>query len=50
MDALPTLDAHAHLAPSRASEELRDAGATLAMTLSLDEVAQAIERKESLVA
>lgn len=39
MDAgpLPTLDAHAHLDPTAASEELERSGAVLANTLSLNE-------------
>ncbi len=39
MDHLPSLDAHAHFDPHRTPDELRDAGAVLAMTLSLDEAA-----------
>lgn len=37
--AVPSLDAHAHFAPARTAGELRDAGAVLAMTLSLEEAA-----------
>lgn len=43
-DTLPTLDAHAHLHPSRYPEELAGCGAVLAMTLSLDESAMALQR------
>lgn len=39
MAQLPSLDAHAHLDPRRTPDELQDAGAVLAMTLSLDEAA-----------
>jgi TatD DNase family protein len=39
MAAVPSLDAHAHFAPTRTAGELRDAGAVLAMMLSLEEVA-----------
>ncbi|MDD5263764.1 MAG: TatD family hydrolase [Candidatus Bipolaricaulis sp.] len=45
-----SLDAHAHVEPTRTSEELAQAGAVLAMTLSLVEAAAAVERRESLVA
>ncbi|MCX6096462.1 MAG: TatD family hydrolase [Candidatus Bipolaricaulota bacterium] len=47
---LPTLDAHAHVDPARAPEELRRSGAVLAMTLSLDEAAQVIGRPEPQIA
>jgi TatD DNase family protein len=46
MSHLVTLDAHAHLDPARTPAELRGTGAVLAMTLSLDEAAQVIGRKE----
>lgn len=46
MGTLLTLDAHAHLDPRRSGEELADSGAVLAMTLSLDEAAQAVDRHE----
>jgi TatD DNase family protein len=39
MADLPSLDAHAHLDPRRPPDELQDAGAVLAMTLSLAEAA-----------
>ena len=48
-DSIP-LDAHAHVKPSRTSEELSEAGAVLAVTLSLDEAAAVVGRHESLVA
>ncbi|MEN6369854.1 MAG: TatD family hydrolase [Thermotogota bacterium] len=44
------LDAHAHIRPARTSEELAPAGAILAMTLSLDEAAAVVGRRELLVA
>ncbi len=47
---LPSLDAHAHIRPTRTSAELADAGAVLAMTLSLDEADKVIKRDEPLVA
>jgi TatD DNase family protein len=50
MADLPSLDAHAHIDPSRTSVELAEAGAVLAMTLSLDEADKVIGRKEALVA
>ena len=43
---LPTLDAHAHLAPTHSSKDLEGSGAILAMTLSLDEAALGVHRKE----
>lgn len=46
MAALPTLDAHAHLDAAQPPAELAATGAVLAMTLSLDEAAQAIDRAE----
>jgi len=45
-----SLDAHAHFDPKRASAELAEAGAVLAMTLSLDEADKVVHRKEPLVA
>jgi TatD DNase family protein len=45
-----SLDAHAHLDPRRSSHELSDAGAVLAMTLSLDEADKVVHREEPLVA
>jgi len=44
MENLPSLDAHAHLHLARSSEELAGCGTVLAMTLSLDEAAQAVGR------
>ncbi len=44
-----SLDAHAHIKPGRTSEELAQAGAVLAMTLSLDEAAAVADRREPLV-
>lgn len=49
-DKLPSIDAHAHLHPSRSSKELAKSGAVLASTLSLDEAVQGIGRKEPLIA
>jgi TatD DNase family protein len=49
MSALPTLDAHAHFAPTRTAQELTRSGVVLAVTLSLDEAAQAIGREEPFV-
>ncbi|MCX6094971.1 MAG: TatD family hydrolase [Candidatus Bipolaricaulota bacterium] len=45
-----SLDCHAHVKPTRTSEELAPAGAVLAMTLSLDEAAAVVDRREPLVA
>lgn len=50
MQEFPTLDAHAHLDPKRSSQELAEAGAVLAMTLSLDEAEKVLPRKEALIA
>ncbi len=47
---LPSLDAHAHFRPGRTPAELAPAGAVLAMTGSLDEAAQAVGRRDALVA
>jgi len=49
MKALPTLDAHAHLDPARASKELTNSGAVLAMTLSLNEADVGIGRLEPMI-
>lgn len=46
METLLPLDAHAHLAPARTSSELVGTGAVLAMTLSLDEAALVVDRRE----
>jgi len=45
-----SLDCHAHVRPTRTSEELLPAGAILAMTLSLDEAASVVDRREPFVA
>jgi TatD DNase family protein len=49
-ETMPSLDAHAHLDPGRTSEELAGTGAVLAFTLSLDEAAHTLERREPLIA
>ena len=49
MPDLPSLDAHAHFDPSRESVELSQVGAVLAMTLSLDEAAKVLQRREPLI-
>jgi TatD DNase family protein len=41
---LPTLDAHAHLDPTRNPDKLLECGAVLAMTLSLDEAENAAQQ------
>ena len=46
MKTLPSLDAHAHIDPSRPSDELTDTGVVLAMTFALDGGAVAIQRRE----
>jgi TatD DNase family protein len=46
MEALPPLDAHAHLSPDRTSDELASSGVVLAMTLSLDEAGRVVGRQE----
>jgi TatD DNase family protein len=46
----PTLDAHGHITPKHSSKDLEDSGAVLAMTLSLDEAALGVSRKESSIA
>ena len=45
-----SLDAHAHIDPKRTSEEIKDAGAVLAMTLSLDEAEKVLSRREKMIA
>jgi TatD DNase family protein len=50
MSSLPSLDAHAHIDPARTSDELAGSGAVLAMTLSLDEAALVIGRREGCIA
>jgi TatD DNase family protein len=46
---LPTLDAHVHIAHSHGAAALEGAGAALAMTLSLEEASQAVDRTDSIV-
>jgi TatD DNase family protein len=50
MVTLPPIDAHAHIACSRSPLELVTSGAVLAMTLSLDEAAKALDRCEPYIA
>jgi TatD DNase family protein len=50
MPALPTLDAHAHLAQTCSAAQLAETGMVLAMTLALDEAAQAVSRREPHIA
>jgi TatD DNase family protein len=45
-----SLDAHAHFDPKRTPDELADSGAVFAMTLSLDEAAQVVSRKDPHIA
>jgi TatD DNase family protein len=47
METLPSLDAHAHLDPTRTADELAGTGVVLAMTLSLNEAALGIVRDEA---
>ena len=49
MKTLPSLDAHAHLDPSRTAPELASSGAVLAMTLSLKEAALAVDRHDPYI-
>lgn len=49
METLPPLDAHAHLDPARSSGELAGTGPVLAMTVSLEEAATAIDRVEPYI-
>lgn len=46
----PTLDAHAHLDPSRSPDELAASGAVLAMSLSLDAAERALNRTDPHIA
>jgi TatD DNase family protein len=46
MKELPSLDAHAHLDHARTVDELADSGSVLAMTLSLEEAALAVDRHD----
>jgi TatD DNase family protein len=50
MESLLSLDAHAHLRSTHSTEELADAGAVLAMSLSLDEAAQVVGRGDPIIA
>jgi len=50
MKTLLSLDAHAHFDPARTPEELQDSGIVLAMTLSLNEAARVIGRREPNIA
>jgi len=45
-----SLDAHAHIHPSRKSDEIEKAGVVLAMTLSLEEAEAVIGRQEQSIA
>jgi hypothetical protein len=45
MNQLPTLDAHGHLSSEHSSEELTSSGTVLAMTLSLDEAENVVDRQ-----
>jgi len=47
---LPSLDAHAHFDPHRSLAKLAEAGPVHAMTLSLDETARVVDRKEPIIA
>jgi TatD DNase family protein len=49
MKALPSLDAHAHIDPACNADELKESGAVLAMTLSLEEAVLAVERRDPQV-
>jgi TatD DNase family protein len=46
MKELPSLDAHAHLDPARTADELAHSGFVLAMTLSLEQAALVVDRKD----
>jgi TatD DNase family protein len=50
LNMLPSLDAHAHVDPTRNADELAESGAVLAMTLSLDEAAVTIDRHDPNIA
>lgn len=50
METLLSLDAHAHLDPARTADELAGSGVILAMTLSLDEAARVVRRREPHIA
>ena len=47
---VPTLDAHAHLDPSRSLDELSSSGAVLSMCLSLEKSESALERHDPQIA
>lgn len=49
MKALPSLDAHAHINPAYASDELVESGAVLVMTASLEGAALASDRQDPMV-
>lgn len=49
MKIFPSLDAHAHLDPTRTAVELANSGAVLAMTISLDEAALVVGRREPII-
>jgi len=49
MKILPSLDAHVHLDPTRTAVDLADSGAVLAMTISLDEAALVVGRREPII-
>lgn len=46
---LPTLDAHAHIYPSWASQELSGSGVVLSMSLSQDEAVEGVKRNEKSI-
>ena len=50
MNPILSLDAHAHIDPNRTGDELQDAGAVLAMTLSPGEAARVIGREGAYIA
>jgi TatD DNase family protein len=50
MPDLPSLGAHAHIDPQRASDELIDVGVVLAMTISLGEAEKMLGRNERMIA
>jgi len=50
MPELISLDAHAHIDPTHTSTDLAQAGAVLAMTLSLDEAAKVVGREDPFIA
>ena len=50
MKELPSLDVHAHLECSQNAHDLADSGSVLAMTLSLEEAALAIGRRDPQIA